>query len=672
MKINYQSDFDFIYNPVDCRGEAIGFPPEGVDWRVEFRTHPSGKVLTASCIRGVCVNCFNDGSRIHVVAKDHGLAPGRLVSTMTILNPNGIYRPDSIQRLVDRQPVGIELVTGRTCLSGTAPGIDVSLPVIGYAGLKADIEQVASDLQTHINQYENLNDRFGSWSSAMEQEVQAVKSRIDSAESRLATLSSQQITLSREISTLSNRVATLESKTSEYESRFAAIEQAMWRYHERPALVARLVAIGYDETEAAERVDALVAVSTAEAEKGVALREQLATLRYTPTEIEECIEDVPALTQADIDYAKEILDAWDPATTSLANAYKDNTRLVIFPKIDTSNVTNTQNMFRGCRNLRFVPWFDTQKVTSANWTFGYERSTCGVRRIPDLQWPSLKRCYGPYSGANSITRMEHEFDFSAATFLCVTFAFSKITSPFPGIIFNTSQPLQLDQLFLDATINGPIPLTEVPDNVTQFSATYANVKGITPSNLSDVTIRARGATNGPSRMFSNTQITHAPKFDMPGADSFSSLFSWCNYLIQIPDYTEMTPDTVSDMLKSDSRYTSGHPLERVEGLNFAQVNEADLFGSDYTTIKQKSNLRYMRIVNLGQSELTAYDFSLATVWGTGSEEARQSLVNSLLTDSYDRAAAGMPPATIKLAAASKAVLTAEELAAITAKGFTIV
>ena len=79
----------------------------------------------------------------------------------------------------------------------------------------------------------------------------------------------------------------------------------------------------------------------------------------------------------------------------------------------------------------------------------------------------------------------------------------------------------------------------------------------------------------------------------------------------------------------------------------------------------------MRIVHLGQSELTSYDFSLATVWGTGSEEARQSLVNSLLTDSYDRAAAGMTPATVRLSAASKAALTAEEIAAITAKGFTI-
>ena len=114
-----------------------------------------------------------------------------------------------------------------------------------------------------------------------------------------------------------------------------------------------------------------------------------------------------------------------------------------------------------------------------------------------------------------------------------------------------------------------------------------------------------------------------------------------------------------------------YPLERVGGLNFARVTNAAIFGTETGYGRQKPYLRYMRIINLGQSELTAYDFSLATVWGTGSEEARQSLVNSLLTDSYDRATAGMAPATVRLSTASKAALTAEEIAAITAKGFTI-
>lgn len=60
-----------------------------------------------------------------------------------------------------------------------------------------------------------------------------------------------------------------------------------------------------------------------------------------------------------------------------------------------------------------------------------------------------------------------------------------------------------------------------------------------------------------------------------------------------------------------------------------------------------------------------------SAWGDGSEENRRSLVDSLLTYSYDRAAAGWSAATVALSETVKARLTDEEIAAITAKGYTI-
>ena len=60
-----------------------------------------------------------------------------------------------------------------------------------------------------------------------------------------------------------------------------------------------------------------------------------------------------------------------------------------------------------------------------------------------------------------------------------------------------------------------------------------------------------------------------------------------------------------------------------------------------------------------------------SAWGQGSAKARQSLVDSLLTYSFDRAAAGYAALTITLPAASLALLTDAEKAAITAKGFTL-
>ena len=85
-------------------------------------------------------------------------------------------------------------------------------------------------------------------------------------------------------------------------------------------------------------------------------------------------------------------------------------------------------------------------------------------------------------------------------------------------------------------------------------------------------------------------------------------------------------------------------------------------------------MAFIAITNLGKSTLATYDFSGATNWGVANEEipdARQSLIDSLITHSYDRASAGMNTATISLSANTKSVLTEEEIAQITAKGFTI-
>ena len=94
----------------------------------------------------------------------------------------------------------------------------------------------------------------------------------------------------------------------------------------------------------------------------------------------------------------------------------------------------------------------------------------------------------------------------------------------------------------------------------------------------------------------------------------------------------------------------------------------------YLTFSGCTSLQFALIKNIGKSTLTTYDFSGATVWGENSDEipdARQSLIDSLITYSYDRASNGMETATIKLSATTKALLTEEEIAQITNKGFTI-
>ena len=48
----------------------------------------------------------------------------------------------------------------------------------------------------------------------------------------------------------------------------------------------------------------------------------------------------PQYIQDGIEYSKTIKDNWDASITSCKDKYKDNTQLVYFPLVDTSNVTN--------------------------------------------------------------------------------------------------------------------------------------------------------------------------------------------------------------------------------------------------------------------------------------------------------------------------------------------
>lgn len=104
-KINYKSDFDFFLD----FGEEGGVPP--YDFRCWIYTDRTCG-FEVSKISGVYKHCFEDGGHIHVVADNHGLAPGVLMCEATVYLPNSIY-PDGSQRIFDPFPLGIELARGR-------------------------------------------------------------------------------------------------------------------------------------------------------------------------------------------------------------------------------------------------------------------------------------------------------------------------------------------------------------------------------------------------------------------------------------------------------------------------------------------------------------------------------------------------------------------------------
>lgn len=115
-----------------------------------------------------------------------------------------------------------------------------------------------------------------------------------------------------------------------------------------------------------------------------------------------------------------------------------------------------------------------------------------------------------------------------------------------------------------------------------------------------------------------------------------------------------------------------------QSIKEAIINKGGSAGDVFSTYAP-APINYFLIRNIGVSSLTSYNFSnMGKQWGIEdpneplSVGARQSLIDSLITYSYDRATAGMPTCTIDLEHYVRASLTEEEIAQITLKDLQLV
>lgn len=201
----------------------------------------------------------------------------------------------------------------------------------------------------------------------------------------------------------------------------------------------------------------------------------------------------------------------------------------------------------------------------------------------------------------------------------------------------------------------------------------------------------------------NKAIVFAPFVDTSRYTAFDNAFGDCSNLILIPNYDFKNIRTFSNSFYGcnliDANLTFDLPsaTSLVNTFQYTQIKKlvlkntqkvtgwsrtiygcvrleyfsADLSSCTILDWLNCAKVKFMLLTNIGKSTLKTYNFSFTSYWGTDSEEDRQSLIDSLITYSYDRASNGMATATIQLHANTKALLTEEEIAQITAKGFTI-
>ena len=168
--------------------------------------------------------------------------------------------------------------------------------------------------------------------------------------------------------------------------------------------------------------------------------------------------------------------------------------------------------------------------------------------------------------------------------------------------------------------------------------------------------------------------------DMSRIDNAHGMFGYCTALkydgIDIsnivnstlmfetcPGIDEVIVEDTPKLVCCPSMFFGCTNLKRLQVINMSKITACGLM------LYQCYGMRYLYLKNIGVYQIP--DFSHCYLWGTTDEESRQSVIYTLLTHSYDRAANGLSAGKITLHANTKAVLTEEEIAAITAKGYTI-
>lgn len=228
---------------------------------------------------------------------------------------------------------------------------------------------------------------------------------------------------------------------------------------------------------------------------------------------------------------------------------------------------------------------------------------------------------------------------------------------------NTTGSTNFSYMFNSCTSLTSIPQLDTSKG-TNFGYMFSGCSSLTSIPQLDTS----NGTDLDGMFLSCSSLTSIPQLDTSSGTNFSSMFSSCSSLTSAPQLDTSKGTNFSNM------FYRCQNLKRIEGISFKSLNEK--VSSYYLTgYGSMNNLRYALIKDIGTcTGMTSIDFTYWNVWGVNDEtntDARQSLVDSLLTYSFDRATAGYSTCTISLGDTQKALLTEDEIAQITSKGYTI-
>ena len=383
-------------------------------------------------------------------------------------------------------------------------------------------------------------------------------------------------------------------------------------------------------------------------------------------------ENKPSHIQDDIDFSLSYMKNFNTNQTK----FKCDRRMVYFPLVDTSKITDMSSTFSTCYMLRSVPPINTSNVTNMHQMFSncsgltsLDLSSFDTSKVTsmgnmfDSCWQLTSLDLSSFDTSNVTSMREMFRNCSGLTSLDLThFNISNVTAVTES---NNANCGMFSGMFSLSELK--LPQNFITSKITLLRSMFENCRSLISLDLSD------WDTSNVTSMEYMFNGCYVKSLDLSGWDTskvtnMNRMFYNCSGLTEL-DLSSFDTSKVTSMGSMFSGCTSliSLILNDFDTSNITSTNINDMF-------MKCSGLTEIHWNNFGNGSYTAVTFISSSKLGVNTTDypnARQSLINMLATNSFDRATNGYSTCTVTLSSKTKTVLTSDEIAQITAKGFTV-
>lgn len=314
-------------------------------------------------------------------------------------------------------------------------------------------------------------------------------------------------------------------------------------------------------------------------------------------------------------------------------------------------------MFYGCRSLQWIPDLELlgNDYGDTYTCDGMFESCPSLMTVGNLNMKGCWDASGMFSGCSKLESIA-SLDTSNVTNMQRMFRFCLELKSIPQM--DTSKVTNMSSMFSDCSKLESLPQLNT-SKVTNMSYIFNGCSALTSVPQFDYS-SVTNLSNG----FGYTGLTEVPDLNLESATNLQYLFQYDSALVTVGNLNTPKLTSIGYMFEKCDN------LEKIASIDVQSVtNTYSMFGW-----YDAKALKYVVFKNLGQSSANSWSFTGLIHWGVNDDtypDAKQSLIDSLITYSYDRASAGMSACTISLSANTKAQLTDDEITQIATKGYTI-